>query len=113
MFSTAAGACAFSPILAGFVPVEHHFHGGCVSQLLNQQISAPTTDPSMPSGTSQCEDGSAVCPQHLDVHSGKGHPEKGPSGDSERLWIRPDTPSKCTWQLGRPMTDSPHYHTAL
>ncbi|XP_052600482.1 cystathionine beta-synthase isoform X1 [Peromyscus californicus insignis] len=67
----------------------------------------------MPSGTSQCEDGSAVCPQRLDVHSVKGHPEKGPSGDSERLWIRPDTPSKCTWQLGRPMADSPHYHTAL
>ncbi|XP_036024150.1 cystathionine beta-synthase isoform X2 [Onychomys torridus] len=67
----------------------------------------------MPSGTSQCEDGSAMCPQHLDVHAGKGHPEKSPSGDSERLWIRPDTPSKCTWQLGRPVTDSPHYHTAL
>ncbi|MEJ1288074.1 cystathionine beta-synthase [Cricetulus griseus] len=68
-------------------------------------------EPSMPSGTSQCEDGSARCPQPLEVHSGKGHLEKGPSGASERLWIPPDTASRCTWQLGRPKADSPHHHT--
>ena len=38
---------------------------------------------------------------------------KGPSGDKDRVWIRPDTPSRCTWQLGRAMADSPHYHTVL
>ncbi|MCI4393697.1 hypothetical protein PGIGA_G00160470 [Pangasianodon gigas] len=25
-------------------------------------------------------------------------------------WIRPDLPSKCTWSLGAPLTDSPHLH---
>ncbi|KAK2849704.1 hypothetical protein Q7C36_008487 [Tachysurus vachellii] len=28
----------------------------------------------------------------------------------ERHWIRPDLPSKCTWQLGEPKTNSPHVH---
>uniref|UniRef100_A0A8I6AE71 Cystathionine beta-synthase n=1 Tax=Rattus norvegicus TaxID=10116 RepID=A0A8I6AE71_RAT len=65
----------------------------------------------MPSGTSQCEDGSAGCPQDLEVQPEKGQLEKGASGDKERVWISPDTPSRCTWQLGRPMADSPHYHT--
>ncbi|XP_029416633.1 cystathionine beta-synthase isoform X2 [Nannospalax galili] len=65
----------------------------------------------MPSETPQSEDGSAGCPHLLGVHSGKGHLERGPSGDKERLWIRPDSPSRCTWQLGRPITDSPHHHT--
>lgn len=42
--------------------------------------------------------------------------EKEPPRDKEandRLWIRPDAPSRCSWQLGRPVTDSPHYHTTL
>ncbi|NWR62045.1 CBS synthase, partial [Bucorvus abyssinicus] len=33
--------------------------------------------------------------------------------EKEREWIRPDTPSKCTWKLGVPLTASPHRHTTL
>ncbi|KAK2839930.1 hypothetical protein Q5P01_013670 [Channa striata] len=25
-------------------------------------------------------------------------------------WIRPDLPSRCTWRLGKPMSESPHSH---
>lgn len=32
-------------------------------------------------------------------------------GAIERLWIRPDLPSKCTWSVDTPNTDSPHSHT--
>uniref|UniRef100_A0A8C4XW73 Cystathionine beta-synthase n=1 Tax=Gopherus evgoodei TaxID=1825980 RepID=A0A8C4XW73_9SAUR len=32
---------------------------------------------------------------------------------SGRKWIRPDTPSKCTWELGKPPSESPHYHLTL
>ncbi|XP_044892479.1 cystathionine beta-synthase isoform X2 [Felis catus] len=72
--------------------------------------------PSMPSETPQAETGSAGCPHLSGAHLGKGSLEKGPPGDKEakeRLWIRPDAPSKCSWQLGRPVTDSPHHHTVL
>ncbi|NXE98026.1 CBS synthase, partial [Menura novaehollandiae] len=30
--------------------------------------------------------------------------------EKERQWIRPDTPSKCTWKLGKPLSASPHHH---
>ncbi|NXN65295.1 CBS synthase, partial [Himantopus himantopus] len=33
--------------------------------------------------------------------------------EKERDWIRPDTPSKCTWKLGKPPSASPHRHTTL
>ncbi|NXL63277.1 CBS synthase, partial [Chordeiles acutipennis] len=33
--------------------------------------------------------------------------------EKERMWIRPDTPSKCTWKLGKPLSASPHRHTTL
>ncbi|NWH82712.1 CBS synthase, partial [Piaya cayana] len=33
--------------------------------------------------------------------------------EKEREWIRPDTPSKCTWKLGKPISASPHRHTTL
>ncbi|XP_040842605.1 cystathionine beta-synthase isoform X2 [Ochotona curzoniae] len=58
----------------------------------------------------------AGCPHLVKTHSAKGGLDREPAGDqeaSERLWIRPDAPSRCTWQLGRPITDSPHHHTAL
>ena len=37
------------------------------------------------------------------------------SGDvtsgGERVWDRPDRPSRCTWQLGKSKpSDSPHFH---
>ncbi|KAF0884256.1 CBS synthase, partial [Crocuta crocuta] len=73
-------------------------------------------DPSMPSETPQAETGTAGCPHRSGAHLRKGSLEKGPPEDKEakeRLWIRPDAPSKCSWQLGRPLTDSPHHHAAL
>ncbi|NXH83647.1 CBS synthase, partial [Edolisoma coerulescens] len=33
--------------------------------------------------------------------------------EKERQWIRPDTPSKCTWKLGKPPSASPHHHVSL
>uniref|UniRef100_A0A8C0R3M6 Cystathionine beta-synthase n=1 Tax=Canis lupus dingo TaxID=286419 RepID=A0A8C0R3M6_CANLU len=39
--------------------------------------------------------------------------EAGSAGSKERLWIRPDAPSRCSWKLGRPLAESPHHHTAL
>ncbi|XP_074670554.1 cystathionine beta-synthase-like protein isoform X3 [Strix aluco] len=35
------------------------------------------------------------------------------ANEKEREWIRPDTPSKCTWKLGKPLSASPHRHTTL
>uniref|UniRef100_A0A452R339 Cystathionine beta-synthase n=1 Tax=Ursus americanus TaxID=9643 RepID=A0A452R339_URSAM len=57
-----------------------------------------------------------ACPHLSGAHLGKGSLEKGPAGDKEAKelqWIRPDAPSRCSWQLGRPVSDSPHHHTAL
>ncbi|KAM4887484.1 cystathionine beta-synthase isoform 2-T2 [Thomomys bottae] len=67
----------------------------------------------MPSESPQAKEVSAGCPHNSGVHAGNGSLEKGPSGDKEHLWIRPDTPSRCTWQLGLPPTASPHHHTTL
>nr|XP_033712054.1 cystathionine beta-synthase isoform X3 [Tursiops truncatus] len=67
----------------------------------------------MPSETPQAEERSAGCPHLSGAHLGKGSLEKEPPGDKEVLWIRPDAPSRCSWQLGRPATSSPHRHTAL
>ncbi|XP_028991663.1 cystathionine beta-synthase b [Betta splendens] len=36
-------------------------------------------------------------------------PEQGASAD-QRNWIRPDLPSRCTWRLGAPASESPHSH---
>ncbi|NXA91350.1 CBS synthase, partial [Melanocharis versteri] len=33
--------------------------------------------------------------------------------EKEMQWIRPDTPSKCTWKLGKPLSASPHHHATL
>uniref|UniRef100_A0A8P4G211 Cystathionine beta-synthase n=1 Tax=Dicentrarchus labrax TaxID=13489 RepID=A0A8P4G211_DICLA len=30
----------------------------------------------------------------------------------QRNWIRPDLPSRCTWRLGAPLSESPHSHPA-
>ncbi|XP_048202132.1 cystathionine beta-synthase isoform X2 [Perognathus longimembris pacificus] len=65
----------------------------------------------MPSETPQAKEASAGCPHASGVPSGNGSLERGPSGDKERLWIRPDAPSRCTWQLGAPASTSPHHHS--
>ncbi|KAK7168753.1 hypothetical protein R3I93_004910 [Phoxinus phoxinus] len=36
--------------------------------------------------------------------------ENGSEVTMERKWIRPDLPSRCTWKLGDPNTESPHNH---
>ncbi|OWK05800.1 CBS [Cervus elaphus hippelaphus] len=59
---------------------------------------------------------SAGCHHLSGAHLGRGSLEKEPPEDKEAkelLWIRPDAPSRCSWQLGRPVTDSPHCHAAL
>ncbi|XP_059020821.1 cystathionine beta-synthase isoform X3 [Mustela lutreola] len=69
----------------------------------------------MPSETPQA-DGSMACPHLSGAQLGKGSLEKRAPGDKEakeRLWIRPDAPSRCSWQLGRPISDSPHHHAPL
>lgn len=38
------------------------------------------------------------------------HIENGSEGTTERKWIRPDLPSRCTWKLGDPNVESPHKH---
>ncbi|KAM9252885.1 cystathionine beta-synthase-like [Dugong dugon] len=43
------------------------------------------------------------------THAETGDLEKEEKG---QLWIRPDTPSRCTWQLGKPATQSPHHHVS-
>ncbi|XP_037686931.1 cystathionine beta-synthase isoform X2 [Choloepus didactylus] len=70
----------------------------------------------MPSETPQVEQEAPGCPHLTDAPSGKESPEKGPPGckdAKEHLWIRPDAPSRCTWQLGRTVAESPHHHTSL
>ncbi|KAM9695773.1 cystathionine beta-synthase [Trichechus inunguis] len=48
---------------------------------------------------------------HLEsAHAETGDLEKEEKGQQ---WIRPDTPSRCTWQLGKPATQSPHHHVTL
>nr|XP_019601224.1 PREDICTED: cystathionine beta-synthase isoform X2 [Rhinolophus sinicus] len=69
----------------------------------------------MPSETPQAE-GLAGCPHLSEAHSEKGSLQQVPAGAKdtrECLWISPDAPSRCSWKLGRPVTDSPHHHTAL
>ncbi|KAM5275556.1 cystathionine beta-synthase isoform 2-T2 [Hipposideros larvatus] len=70
----------------------------------------------MPSETPQAEHRSAGCPHLSGAHSEKRSLEQGPPGDKdarEHLWISPDMPSRCSWKLGRPITDSPHHHIGL
>uniref|UniRef100_G1TE53 Cystathionine beta-synthase n=1 Tax=Oryctolagus cuniculus TaxID=9986 RepID=G1TE53_RABIT len=70
----------------------------------------------MPSETAQAGEGPAGCP-HLSGAQGLDRSlDQRPPGNKdapERVWIRPDVPSRCTWELGRPVADSPHQHAAL
>lgn len=46
------------------------------------------------------------CPYLIDNHVTNGGADLG----GERKWIRPDLPSKCTWELGMAQSMSPHHH---
>nr|XP_060626243.1 cystathionine beta-synthase-like protein isoform X2 [Anolis sagrei ordinatus] len=41
--------------------------------------------------------------------------EKDPCNNTEkeRKWIRPDAPSKCSWEPGKSPSESPHHHVTL
>ncbi|XP_040190135.1 cystathionine beta-synthase isoform X2 [Rana temporaria] len=47
------------------------------------------------------------CPHAANNHVTNGGADLG----GERKWIRPDLPSKCTWELGMAPSASPHIHT--
>ncbi|XP_075768481.1 cystathionine beta-synthase-like isoform X1 [Pelodiscus sinensis] len=66
----------------------------------------PSVPPEAEMDTSSCPRLSANC-----LLNGGLEREPG-SVNEERKWIRPDTPSKCTWELGKPLSESPHYHTS-
>lgn len=41
-------------------------------------------------------------------HSKREQNQEG--SDDEIKWIPPDLPSRCTWRLGAPVSESPHSH---
>uniref|UniRef100_G3T4N4 Cystathionine beta-synthase n=1 Tax=Loxodonta africana TaxID=9785 RepID=G3T4N4_LOXAF len=61
----------------------------------------------MPDETPQMAWEAAGCPHPTSVHTEKRGLEKE---GKEQLWILPNTPSRCTWQLGKPAAQSPHHH---
>uniref|UniRef100_W5LZ39 Cystathionine beta-synthase n=1 Tax=Lepisosteus oculatus TaxID=7918 RepID=W5LZ39_LEPOC len=66
----------------------------------------------MPSVPVKAENDSSAgsCPVSAQSHQGAVN---GDDSTVEMKWIRPDTPSKCTWRLGAPPTESPHLHLEL
>uniref|UniRef100_A0A671ND33 Cystathionine beta-synthase n=1 Tax=Sinocyclocheilus anshuiensis TaxID=1608454 RepID=A0A671ND33_9TELE len=92
--------------------------------------------PTMPSSSSEAVGTGPVCPHAAKVLINAANGEPGISGDAklktdavlngktghklsienvsevtmERKWIRPDLPSRCTWKIGDPNTESPHRH---
>ncbi|MBN3318456.1 CBS synthase, partial [Atractosteus spatula] len=66
----------------------------------------------MPSVPVKAENDSSAgsCPVSAQSHQGTMN---GDDSTVEMKWIRPDTPSKCTWRLGAPPTESPHLHLEL
>ncbi|XP_035250361.1 cystathionine beta-synthase-like isoform X2 [Anguilla anguilla] len=59
-----------------------------------------------------------ACPHAAQVRPGQTFPSEedgsiqmnGAEGGMDRNWIRPDLPSRCTWRLGAPPSQSPHSH---
>ncbi|XP_066563015.1 cystathionine beta-synthase b isoform X2 [Amia ocellicauda] len=64
----------------------------------------------MPSVPSNTENGNSAnaCPHATKFNQTGLNGEDNANG--ERNWIRPDAPSKCTWKLGTPPSESPHFH---
>ncbi|KAH0624799.1 hypothetical protein JD844_032618 [Phrynosoma platyrhinos] len=63
-----------------------------------------------------CPHFSASCiPNGILEKESNGSLEKESSNNTEkeRKWIRPDVPSKCTWELGKSPSESPHHHVTL
>lgn len=49
---------------------------------------------------------------HESWERGASVPESREATAGPRNWIRPDLPSRCTWSLGAPLSESPHSHPA-
>ncbi|TKS66995.1 Cystathionine beta-synthase [Collichthys lucidus] len=85
------------------------------------------------SGSSSLEDAPTLCPHaahlknaditqdqksanreqvSLKVQDETCHKRDSELENKTRNWIRPDLPSRCTWRLGAPVTESPHGHPA-
>ncbi|XP_041114691.1 cystathionine beta-synthase-like protein [Polyodon spathula] len=65
----------------------------------------------MTSVPSKTESPTKTCP-HAAKFIQNGEETKG-EDPWERKWIRPDAKSKCTWKLGAPIVESPHFHSEL
>ncbi|XP_039224656.1 cystathionine beta-synthase-like protein isoform X1 [Crotalus tigris] len=75
-------------------------------------MSGTGTMPSVPAKT---EMDTVTC-THISVDcipNGTLEKESCNSTENERKWIRPDTISKCTWELGKSPSESPHHHATL
>ncbi|KAL7983639.1 hypothetical protein Chor_000515 [Crotalus horridus] len=69
----------------------------------------------MPSVPAKTEMDTVTC-THISVDcipNGTLEKESCNSTENERKWIRPDTISKCTWELGKSPSESPHHHAPL
>lgn len=49
---------------------------------------------------------------HESDESSESDMENGEVSADQRNWVRPDLPSRCTWRLGAPISESPHSHPA-
>lgn len=58
------------------------------------------------------EDVPALCSYAVKLTNTDINPEnsEGERNGGHMKWIRPDLPSRCTWKLGVPETESPHRH---
>nr|XP_028583123.1 cystathionine beta-synthase isoform X5 [Podarcis muralis] len=72
------------------------------------------TEVTMPSFPTEAGMDTLACSHFSASCTPNGIPEKEPcnSPEKERKWIRPDIPSKCTWELGKSPSESPHRHVA-
>lgn len=78
-------------------------------------LPSPSPKNGIPTLPSQKKPDTNSCP-HAPVkyvNSAGVDTESCKANEKERQWIRPDTPSKCTWKLGKPLSASPHHHTTL
>ncbi|XP_044297505.1 cystathionine beta-synthase-like protein isoform X5 [Varanus komodoensis] len=83
--------------------------GWTVHSRIRRHFACRDIMPSLPAeaemNTLSCSHISASC-----ITNGGLEKEPCTSPEKERKWIRPDTPSRCTWELGKPPSESPHHH---
>ncbi|XP_040914049.1 cystathionine beta-synthase b [Toxotes jaculatrix] len=93
------------------------------ANLVNEDITWDQKSSSVKGGAITVTSGHSISgngeQDRLKVHEESFH-KSGGKGESElqtrevtadkRNWIRPDLPSRCTWRLGAPISESPHSH---